>query len=320
MAKLALVAGLLAWLVRSGHLDFAALSGAFAHPAWLAAGVAAGGAVVIVASLRWRELLAVQQIALGVRETTRLSLVGSFFSTVMPGGFSGDLVKVFSLAERHPLRKSAVVLSIAADRVMGLAALIFTAAAVLAVRYAAVAADARLQAVAGMIGLLVIGLAAAVPFMFSATVRNHRVTVALLAKLPFSGLVTRLYDALHAFKGAPARVRDATLLSFASALLNALAFYCLGRALGNVTLGLFDYAMVIPLILLATTIPIAPAGIGVGQAAALVMFQHLAGVDKAFGANVMTLYQLGTLVYAGLGAWLFLVQRPKSDALKLERS
>lgn len=304
-----IVAGLLAWLIKSGYLDLGAVRGAFGNLGWLAAGVASVGGITAVAVLRWRALLAAQRIAINFAPATRLSLIGSFFSTVTPGGFTGDLMKVYYLAAEHPDRKPAVLLSIVADRALGLGALIVMAAGVLAARAAVGAGSRGLDPIAGSIGVLMLGMAAGLPVLFSGRVRSHRLTAAVLAKLPFSGGVNRLYDALHVFKTAPGKMRDALLLSLVVAAFNALAFYCFGRALGNESLGLVDYAVVIPLILLAVTFPLAPAGIGVGQAAALVLFQRLGGVDKAFGANVMTLYQFGILVFALAGAVLFLLQR-----------
>lgn len=314
IVKGVVVVGLLAWLISSGYLDLAAVQSAFGNLAWLAAGVASVGGITTVAVLRWRALLAAQRIAIGFAPATRLSLIGSFFSTVTPGGFTGDLMKVYYLAEEHPGRKPAVLLSIVADRALGLGALIVMAAGVLAVRAGMGAGGGGLDPVAGSIGMLMLAMAAGLPVLLSERVRSHRVTAAVLAKLPLSGSVKRLYDALHVFKTAPGKMRDALLLSLVVAFLNALAFYCFGRALGNHSLALVDYAVVIPLILLAVTFPIAPAGIGVGQAAALVLFQRLGGVDKAFGANVMTLYQFGILVFALAGAVLFLLQRRKSPA------
>lgn len=309
IAKGVVVVALLAWLVNAGYLDLGAVRSAFGNLTWLLAGVASVGGITAVSVQRWRALLAAQRISVAYAPAAKLSLIGSFFSTVTPGGFTGDLAKVYYLAAEHPGRKAAVLLSIIADRALGLGALIVMAAAMLVLRAALGAEAGELRSVAGMIGLLVCGMAAGLPVILSARIRNHRVTAAVLAKLPFSGAVGRLYDALHVFKTAPAKMRDALLLGLVVAFLNALAFYCFGRALGNAGLGLVDYAVVIPLILLAVTFPIAPAGIGVGQAAALVLFQRLGGVDKAFGANVMTLYQFGILVFALAGAVLFLAAR-----------
>lgn len=308
-AKAVVVVALLTWLVNAGYLDLGAVRNAFGNLRWLLAGIAAVGGITAVTVLRWRALLAALRVPVAIAPAARLSLIGSFFSTVIPGGFTGDLVKVYYLAARHPAQKPAVLLSIVADRALGLGALIVMAAAALLISTAMGTAHADLASFAGLIGLLGLGMAAALPVLFSARIRNHRFTQAVLGRLPLSGGVTRLYDALHLIKTAPAAMRDAVLLGLVVALLNAVAFYCFGRALGNASLGLADYAVVIPIILLAVTVPIAPAGIGVGQAAALVLFQRLAGVDKAFGANVMTLYQVGLIVFAVVGAALFLWQR-----------
>lgn len=107
---------------------------------------------------RFRILLRVQGIDLSLRESIRLTFAGNFLNFTTPlGSNAGDVFKAY-FASLHTHRKTEAVTTVLLDRVIGLATLVFVAAAITAFA----PADSRLaQLRPYMMTLLVVGLAAA---------------------------------------------------------------------------------------------------------------------------------------------------------------
>jgi hypothetical protein len=77
----------------------------------------------------------------------------------------------------------------------------------------------------------------------------------------------------------------------------------IAHALGDSHLPLVSLYVVVPIGLVLTSIPIAPAGVGTGHAAFLYLF-HLIGSDR--GADVFSLYAIGNLFTGLIGGLVYL--------------
>jgi hypothetical protein len=84
------------------------------------------GSYLTVAT-RWWFLLRIQDIHISLWEAVRLTFLGIFFNSIVPGTVGGDLVKAYYVA-RHTPKKAAVLVSIFVDRIMGLTELTLMAA------------------------------------------------------------------------------------------------------------------------------------------------------------------------------------------------
>jgi uncharacterized protein (TIRG00374 family) len=91
-----------------------------ADPLWLFAGFACYGIVEMLAGIRWHLLLRVQGIHLGWPRLFMLLIIGVAFNYLIPGGTGGDVVKVFYLLKETPGKRSAALLTVLMDRLVGL--------------------------------------------------------------------------------------------------------------------------------------------------------------------------------------------------------
>ena len=91
-----------------------------ANGTWLFLGFLAYGGVELVAGWRWKILLRVQGIQLGWLRLFALLLIGVLFNFIVPGGTGGDLVKIFYLLKETPGKRTAALLSVLVDRLIGL--------------------------------------------------------------------------------------------------------------------------------------------------------------------------------------------------------
>ena len=75
-------------------------------------------------AMRWRLLMMVQQIVLDKPSVIRLTFLGEFFNHFLPGSVGGDAVKAYYVMRRTG-RKGATLVSVFANRFVGLCLLAF---------------------------------------------------------------------------------------------------------------------------------------------------------------------------------------------------
>ena len=90
-----------------------------------------------------------------------------------------------------------------------------------------------------------------------------------------------------------------------------------GSYVGGDDLSLGTYFFAVPIGLIVMSLPIAPAGIGVGQFAFAYLFNAFSGVDTSVGQLVITAYQLTLILWGIIGA-IFYIQRKSSTAKEEE--
>jgi uncharacterized membrane protein YbhN (UPF0104 family) len=109
-----------------------------------------------------------------------------------------------------------------------------------------------------------------------------------------------LCQATHEYARNLSLIRTVLGISFLSQGLILVSFILLGITL-DMGVPLMSYLVLVPLGLLVTAVPIAPAGLGVGQVAFLALFR-MAGSSQ--GANLFTLYMAACVLINLVGALL----------------
>ena len=137
--KLALAAGIIAWLVAADKLRAESFQTVLAHGPRLAACAALLSLIPLLGALRWRLLLACLGFRLPYGRVLHLGLVGLLFNCFGIGYVGGDVVKAYYAAVDQPRgRRAEAVTSVACDRFVGLIALLALAILAMACRPAAV--------------------------------------------------------------------------------------------------------------------------------------------------------------------------------------
>jgi hypothetical protein len=307
--KAAFVVLLLWFLARKGLISVQATREAFAHWERMSLAVAALLGSLVLSVLRWHWLLRGRGIKLRLRRTFALSMIGNFFNLALPGAISGDFVKAFYIAKERPGRREDVFASILFDRVVGLAGLVLLASVALLLE-----GDAILGAkvVSGLqVVILSTAVAVVVFFGYLFLVREHHdVLLGLLRRLegrvPGVASVVRLYVAIRRFGDRPAAVVGAIAVSVVIHCLVCSMFLNLWRAVEPGSLTILALLVVVPVGLLVTTIPIAPAGLGTGHAAFGWLFLLL---GSRMGANVFSLSVILQVALGAVGGLVYLRYR-----------
>jgi uncharacterized membrane protein YbhN (UPF0104 family) len=115
--------------------------------------------------------------------------------------------------------------------------------------------------------------------------------------------VTQIYFGLRHYHNHRRTVLEVLALSVVIHLLVGWVCWHYAAALGETNLSLLALYVVVPLGLLVTAVPIAPAGVGTGHAAFLFLF-GLLGCQR--GADVFTLYALSNILLGAIGGIVYL--------------
>jgi uncharacterized protein (TIRG00374 family) len=238
---------------------------------WLVAAFVVSLASMLVTALRWRLLLAVQDVRITIGESFKLQLLGEFFSTVIPGMVGGDLVKAYCVMKRTT-RKEHVLVTAFADRLMGVCAMAGTAAVMLLVLRATGRLEGDLvRFSAPSVAVVLAAIGATLVFLLSARLRRLCGLQRIYKRLPIATHVERAGDALAHFRAHPAALARAFLVSLVAQALGSIFVFLLGVALG-IEVSWMHYVLHVPLILIISAIPITPGGIGVMEELYLLYF------------------------------------------------
>jgi len=262
----------------------------------------------VAIGLRWWLLLRAQSVHISILAAVRLYFLGLFYNNVMPGSVGGDLLKAWYVT-KHTDRKVAGVLSVFADRIIGLAVLVLMAIPAYAVfvrgEISRGGEDEQAGATGGIpqCGSVIIWLAVIAVAMLGVLLVHPygRMKLRLAAGHAWAkGLVLLrgVKEAVVVYCSKPAVLAAVVGLTLFSQSTVILAFWLLGRNLG-VRAGLGHYFVVFPVMWVVSAVPVSIAGLGVFEAGVVEMFGFLAGVP-AEQAMVLALCQRFIWVLASL--------------------
>jgi len=213
-------------------------------------------------ALRWWMLLRIQDIDVGLWETTRLTFLGHFFNFIVPGTVGGDLVKAYYVSKHTP-RTAVVLVSIFVDRLLG-----FTELSLLATAMIVVALAGGLQsfdqlrqpmlAVAVVLGVLALMLG----FLFSGRVRRMLHVQKIYGRLPIAHHIAAAGDAVQLYKQRVGTLLQAIGITVGAHVIFVGTIVLVGASL-SLDVPTWKYFIFIPLIYIAAAVPVTPGGVGV---------------------------------------------------------
>lgn len=312
LLKFGLIALLLWWMIDSDKLDLRTTALLFENPSILLAGCSLWlCGTVLMTSYRWKLLVNGMKLSLSYPRAISLSLVGFFFSSVMPGAVGGDLIKAFYVYRDHPgSSKTPALLSLILDRILGLYAIVSISVLGLPWTIRIIDTYPALTPVLVTLLSLFVGMSAFFVAVLLPSQRWHRFLQLVFEKIG-SRILLNIYLALRMYRERPFYLLAPCLLSIVFQVA-CMAFYALvtSHFVGeNLEFALFT--AVVPLGIVASTLPIAPGGLGVGHAAFGELF-HLVGIDQ--GANIFNLVFVSQMSLNLLGfiPYLALKKKPKT--------
>lgn len=307
--QIAVTIGLLWWVFhdperRHEMLDAAKLANVW----WLGAGVLVFFLCTVVATARWKILLAVQDINMTWLRTWQLFMIGMFFNLFMLGSTGGDVVKMFLTMREARNNKAAALLSVFMDRVIGMLALIFLSVGFLYFRYDLLN---HAEGSATLLNLLLWLLAAALLIIVGMFLVSALGWVHYLPQwTPLRGRIVEISAACHMYAKGWRLTIWAFLISFPLFGMFFTTFYCAARAFTD-QLGIVDIFSVMPIVAVITAIPISVSGIGLRESlfvSLLAPFGVAAAIATLISVTGFLINTVGSLA----GGLVFLFYRSSS--------
>jgi len=295
LLRLAVTTGLMAYALRG--LDFAEIRQTFAHAdwRWWAAGLGLNIGSQAVAGIRWGALARPLGFDFPRHFFVRRFFEGSFFSLCLPSSIGGDVIKACRLGGGTQRRLLAGC-SILADRLTGLAALGVLAGTAILAQQRGLGTPATMGVAAVLLGAAVVAFRIGVGSI-------DRVLSVIPAPHPAREFIAQLLP----YQERPQLMAQAIGWSFLVQAGGAAAVGLIARSLGVVQPPVVWFA-VVPLVALATVLPISINGVGVREnALAILLAPHGVSREPAVALGVLWLFTV--LVTGLLGGVLFLLDR-----------
>ncbi len=293
--RIALSLGLLALVLRQVGWEqtWAAFRGA--RLSYLTAALGLAFASIVVRAFRWKILLDALGVRASLRRLTALYFIGTFFSTFLPTGVGGDVVRAYELA-RQSERPAEVVGTVLLDRAAGLLVLFLIAAGALPFSHRLIGPE-----IAGLIvTLTVLGWGALALLL-------RRDWLERLGPLRWVSKVRALEQVYESVYACGTRAAGGALV--ASLGMNALLIamnYLIGLSLG-VFVSLWYYLLFVPIISFLLVLPISLSGLGLREGGYVYLFAQ-AGVPAPLALTISLMVYAFNVATGSVGGILYAVE------------
>ena len=262
------------------------------RPSYFAAAIALYIASQVMSAWRWQLLARLNSILGPFREYLAYYFVGVFTNLFVPGLVGGDAARALYLGRRHD-RLADAIASVVVDRGIGLLALFWFAAGC-ALTLRTVELPSRIVYVTVTIGAAALAGWLTSPLLASLATR-------------LGGRLARLVDPILPYLRRPAALVPAIILSLILQTSLAVCQYLLARGLG-LEVPLATFMLCVPIANVFASLPITLNGLGVREAAYLVLFGY-AGLAKPDTIALGLLWFASTMIGGLTGIYAFITTR-----------
>lgn len=251
-----------------------------ADPAWLFSGFLCSLICFYPAAIRWVILLRAAKKQYSVYSAYRSYLTGTFFGLVMPGVVGGDATRIWLCRRSTDASITLISATVLLERVLGVVALlIFLSIGVNFFPHAKRELGAGIVPILTLIGLCSIF---ALPYLLNKYINNHS-SEPHYTNNRFSNFASKISKELEHLKGISiSHLFFALLFSGIFQLFDIAATYSIAQAL-EIDLSASMLLVAMPIVYLATVLPISPGGLGVREGT-LVLVLALFGVSSSNAA------------------------------------
>ena len=250
---------------------------------------------------RWCILVRCQGISLSMLEAFRLGAICFLLSFISVGSVGGDLFKAIFLARRRPGKRVEAVASVLVDRGSGLYGLLFLVVmGTLLLQPAEVQESAETLEDLKFAATTLFGLGTVVLLFLVAGGRSVDRLIKWGSNIRFLGpVIGKVGPPFRAFHAHPYAFGSSLLMSVGVQSLWAVSVYLVARSLYSNPPDLTEHFVIVPLGMLASALPITPAGVGVWEAAVATLYEMIpATPTKASGTLVALVFEMLRILLA----------------------
>lgn len=274
-----------------------------AQLAWWMLPVAAAIQMVVwaLSNFRWWMLIRVHLLGHTYSGLLKPTFIGAFFNNLLPSSTGGDLFRMYHVY-RQGHGAAAAVSPIITERAVGLLCMVALATLMIFQFSAETRLFQGLRTV--LFWLFVCGAVSVAVVSVPATYYGfHRFLQRWDRFRPVAGLLG-ITEAIHTYLSRPYLLIALVVVSLILQGMQIIIFLILGAGV-EATLEPSQYLFIVPVVLVAASIPVTVGGLGVREAAAITLFTS-AGMSQEHAAAVSLLF-IPVLLLSGLpGLWFFL--------------
>lgn len=290
--KFTFATGIIYWLVSSGKLDFSLISKSFSVGyGWLFC-ILCIITQDIISAFRWKLILKPGiKSKLPNLQMIKLTWIGLFFNSVLPGAVTGDLIKlVYAKDLDKDVSKTFLVTTVFMDRILGLMGLLTVMGFFSVIFYNdIILLSPQLKPLIQVNFLLFLGAIVFMTILFLPKKMQERI-LSLTDLIPLLGKHVSKTLKQGWLIGNDKRIMFYSyLLSVGLQLLNVFSFWIITSPFYGKDVPFEHLVTIIPLGYIAVAVPISPSGLGVGHLAFEKLFSF-AGIEG--GAGLFNLYFL----------------------------
>lgn len=298
-------------LVKKGPIKVEQIQLAITQPRLIGLGLGLFLIQFVLFASRWK-LFVDQFSKLDFKTSFKLTLIGQFFSFFIPGGVGGDVVKALELAKEQVASRATALSTVIADRVLGLFTMILLSSIFLTIEYFTTPFDQLSKYLAVNWILLVsvtFGLLLA-PFivgLLNQFFENKQAKVLL----QLNKLINSFSLTFESFRN-PGLMLKNSLFCLAIQLITIFFMFNVVKTIGVQPPPFLVFFSLCCFGILASAIPLTPAGIGVGQAAFYLIFSGFSTELAEAAVTAVSLFQLFQLFFSLFGGLFFSIKtQPK---------
>jgi uncharacterized protein (TIRG00374 family) len=243
---------------------------------------------------------------LSMYSAVKLTLMGTFFNSCLPGATGGDAIKIYYAIEGNQGRRTEIATIVLLDRAIGMFALLVLPLVLIPLISKLYVQIKFLRTLLLIIGVIAAAMVVAIVACCISHPRNSRFLSAAFDKLPLGHYAERMFDAIHAYRYKPVTLLTAVGISLLAHTMNLGAALLLAKATRSVGIA-WEMIVLVPLGLLANSLPVTPGGLGVGEAA----FNELFAMAGLSGGAAILLGLRFLLILSGLIGLAFYLQGRK---------
>jgi len=254
------------------------------------------------ASFRWQLILAENKVAFSYWKAFSGYLLGTFYSIFLPGVIGGDTIRIGRCVQQSTCQIGVAAASVLLERISGIFALLSIALLVYLIFPVILSTLLAVQATSSVTVVATIGM-----IVLTVALLGRRTWLGWLPQEGASVVWTFVRSGMQTL--ATLRARTLGLVLILSALfqtMDIVATSLLSQAIG-LAVPLTVFFAVIPLVYLATVLPISLGGLGVREGTLVFLLAQF-GVATSDAVTLSFLVYLNRVVIGSLGGLLQLVE------------
>jgi uncharacterized membrane protein YbhN (UPF0104 family) len=250
-----------------GQIDLKALAALADAPATVLLCILLVYVMLPIAALRWGILLRSFRISISFRELYHFVGIATLFSLILLGSIGGDAVRMLYAWRRVGHGSGRIAISILADRLLGLFALLFILVLLSLLNWSTIRQVPPLAALASSVFLVFAAGVVGAGSILAAPRLAYRLGMRLSRWPRLAKLARQIHDVIVMGRRNPARLAAAFALALIIQTCTVLVVVLIAQVMGIGVLMPIDFAFATPLTLMANTLPLTPNGLGVGEVA-----------------------------------------------------